>query len=77
MGHPGLLFIHFCSFKQTLQFLHEIYVKKLHQVYGAGIQTHDLQFTSLPPPPINTRSELPPDIKKFYDVGPFRRDDEK
>ena len=29
------------------------------------------------PPPINTRSELPPDIKKFYDVGPFRRDDEK
>ena len=48
---PGLFFIYFCLFKQTLQFLQQIYVEKcyVHPVYGAGIRTHDLRNTSLFP----------------------------
>ena len=36
-------------FKQTLQFLQQIYVKNVHPVYGAGIRTHNLQNVSLFP----------------------------
>ena len=43
LGHPRPLF------KQTLQFLQQIYVKNDHPVYGAGIRTHDLQNSSLLP----------------------------
>ena len=44
---PLLLF--FCLFKQTLQFLLQVNVKNVHPGYGAGIQTLDLQNTSLLP----------------------------
>ena len=33
--------------KQTLYFLHQLNAKNVHQVYGAGIQTHDLQKINL------------------------------
>ena len=46
---PGLFFVYFRLFKQTLQFLQQIYVKNVHPVYGAGILTHDLQDLSLLP----------------------------
>ena len=39
---PSLLSVYFCLFKQTLQFLQQIYAKNVHPVYGAGIQTHNL-----------------------------------
>ena len=46
----------FGLFKQTIQFLQQINVKKchVHPVYGAGIRTHDLSS------PITTRPGLPP-----------------
>ena len=44
MGHSQPLFYLLTSFKQSLQ---QIYVKNVHPVYGAGIQTHDLQDMSL------------------------------
>ena len=37
MGNPGLFFAYFRLFKQKLQFLQQINVKHVHQVYGAGI----------------------------------------
>ena len=46
---PRFFFLSFCLFKQTLQFLQQIYVKIVHSVYGAGIQTRDLQIMSLLP----------------------------
>ena len=48
---PGLFLVYFRLFKQTLQFLQQIYVKKCydHPVYGVGIRTHDLRNTSLLP----------------------------
>ena len=51
MGHPQPFFVYFRRFKQTLQFLHIIYVKKCydHPVYSTGIQTHNLRNTSLLP----------------------------
>ena len=43
---PGpFLFI----FKQTLQFLQQIYVINVHPLYGAGIRTHNLLDMSLLP----------------------------
>ena len=48
MGHPRPLFVYFRLF-QTLQFLQQIYVKNVHRVYDAGIQTHNLQNASLMP----------------------------
>ena len=42
-------FVHFLSFKQTLQFLQQICVKNVHPVYGHGIRTHNLQNMSLFP----------------------------
>ena len=41
----SFLFI-FDLFKQTLQFLQQIYVKTYPPVYGAGMQTHDLSNMS-------------------------------
>ena len=46
---PGLLFLYFAPFKQTLQFLYEIFVRIVHPVYCAGIQTHNLKNMSLIP----------------------------
>ena len=48
MGNPDLFFIYFCLFKQTIQFLQQINVKKchVHPVYGAGIRARD-QIASL------------------------------
>ena len=46
---PGLFFIYFCTFKQTLHFLQQINVKNFHRVYDAGIWTHNLWTTSLLP----------------------------
>ena len=45
----------FVFFKETSQFLQQIYVKNVHPVYSAGIWTQHLQS-----PPINTRLGLPP-----------------
>ena len=39
----------FGLFKQTLQFLQQIYVKNVHPVYSAGIWTHDLWNVGLLP----------------------------
>ena len=51
MGHPRplFLFIFVFSNETSLQFLQEICVKNVHPVYGAGIQTHNLQNMSLNP----------------------------
>ena len=46
MGHPGLFFR---LFKQTIQFLQQIYVKNVNPAYSAGICSHDLQNMSLLP----------------------------
>ena len=46
---PGLFFVYFCLFKQTLQFLQQINVKNVHPEYGAGIRTHNLRNMSLLP----------------------------
>ena len=44
---PGPFFVYFRLFKQTLQFLQQIYVKNAHLVSIAGIQPPDLQSMSL------------------------------
>ena len=49
MATTGLFFVYFCLLKQTLQFLQQIYVKKIHPVYRAGIRTHDLNNMILLP----------------------------
>ena len=41
--NTGLFLIYSHLFKQTLQSLQQIYVKNVHPVSGAGIQTHNLQ----------------------------------
>ena len=40
---PGLFFVFFRIFKQTLQFLQQIHVKNVHPVNGAGIRTHNFR----------------------------------
>ena len=58
MGQPWpLLLLIFGIFKQTLQFLQQIYVKNIHPVYGARIRTHDHE-----PPPVTTRPGLLPEL---------------
>ena len=44
MGQPRLFLFIVGLFKQTIQFLQQMNVKKchVHPVFGAGIQTHDL-----------------------------------
>ena len=59
MGHSRPLFDYFCLFKQTLQFLQQINVKKFPSTYGAGIRTHDLSNMRLETPPKTTRPWLP------------------
>ena len=49
IGHPGLFFMYFHLFKQTLQFLQQINVKNVHPVSGTGIRTHNLLIASLLP----------------------------
>ena len=46
-ANHGLFFVYFSLFKQTLQFLRQIYVKKFHPVFCAGIRTHNLLNVSL------------------------------
>ena len=48
-ANPGLFSFIFGLFKQTLIFLQQIDVKKVHPVYGAGIRTHDHWNMSLFP----------------------------
>ena len=45
---PASVSFIFSLFKQTIQFLQQINVKKchVHPVYGVGIQTHNLSITS-------------------------------
>ena len=43
-ANPGLFFTYFGLFKPT-----NTYVKNVHPVYGAGIQTHNLWNMSLLP----------------------------
>ena len=57
MAIPGLFFLYFRLFKQTLQLLQQIYV---HPVYGARIQTP--QPSGRECPPITTRPGLPPQV---------------
>ena len=57
MGHSRPLF-HLFHLKQKLQFLQQINVKNVHTVYSAGIQTHNLQDTSLLLKPLDHGSTL-------------------
>ena len=50
---PGLFFVYFRPFKQTIQFLQQINVKIVHPVYGAGIRTYDLRNMSLLSKPLD------------------------
>ena len=58
IGQPGLFFVYFCLFKQTLQFLQQINVKKC----PSSIRHRD--SNQQPPdyesPPLTTRPGLPP-----------------
>ena len=48
MDQPGLFFVYFRLFKQTLlQFLQQINVKNVQPVSGARIQNHSLLVTPL------------------------------
>ena len=49
LGHSRPILVFSRLFKQTLQFLQQIYVKNVHPVYGASIRTHNLQDVSLFP----------------------------
>ena len=42
-------FFYFRLSKQTLQFLHQIFVKNIHLVYGTAIWTRNFQIMSLLP----------------------------
>ena len=53
---PGLFFVYFCLFKQTITFSQQIIVKNAHPVYGPGIQTPNLWNMSLPPQPLDQGS---------------------
>ena len=68
MAIPGLFFVYFRLFKQTLQFLQQINVKNVHPIYGARIRTHDLQYTSRLPQP-----GFPPRVDTF-DGNTFKID---
>ena len=46
-ANPGLFFVYFRLFKQTLQLLQQINVKHVHPVTSAAIRTHNLLITSL------------------------------
>ena len=58
---PGLFFVFFHLFKQTLQIVEQIYVKNVPPVYGVGIQTHNPQNMSLLPLPQDHGEQLLPD----------------
>ena len=46
---PGLFFVYFRLFKQTIKFLQQINVNNVHRVHGAGIRTHGFWNMSLLP----------------------------
>ena len=48
MGHSGLFFVLFSVFRNK-QFLQQINMKNVHQVYSAGIQTQNLSNMSCHP----------------------------
>ena len=56
MAIPDLFLIYFRLFKQTLQFLQQINVKKCPS--GAGIRIHDLWNMSLLPKPLDQGSRI-------------------
>ena len=60
---PGLVFIYFSLFKQTLPYVQQYNVKNIHLVSSPGIGTHDLlmQVSS-----IATRSRLPPSLRFLF-----------
>ena len=45
----GLFFSYFRPFQTAVQCLQQLNVKNDHQIYGAGIRTHDLFIISLLP----------------------------
>ena len=47
MCHPRPLFVYFRLLKSTVNFLQQINMKFFHPLYGAQIQTHNLQDMSL------------------------------
>ena len=50
MGHPRPLSVCYRPFQANeIQLLQQINVKNVHLVIGAGIQTHNLMYLSLPP----------------------------
>ena len=49
MANPASFLFIFVFFKQTTQFVQQIYVKKVIPGYSAGIRTHDLCNESLFP----------------------------
>ena len=55
MGHPGLICVYFCLFKQTLQFLKQMYVKMSIQYMVLGFEPTTFRTES---PPITTRPGL-------------------
>ena len=57
MGQPSLFFVYFCLFKQTIQFLQQINVKKC----PSSIRHWDsnLQPSDYESPPLTTRPVLP------------------
>ena len=61
----GIFFDYFCLFKQTLQFLQQIYVNK----YPSSIQCGDLNPRPLEheSPPITNRPGLPPKSVELFD----------
>ena len=50
-ANPGLFFVYFGSFSNQhhYNFYNKYMWKKFHRIYGAGIQTHDLQNVNLNP----------------------------
>ena len=48
IGQPGLFFVYFLLFKQTIQLLQQVNVKKCqdHPVYSTWIRTHNLSNMS-------------------------------
>ena len=69
MGHPRPLFHLFSSFKQTLQFLQQINMKKCpSSIWCQDQNPRPLEYES---PPIITRPGLPPLKKIFYSFNIF------
>ena len=71
MGQPRPLFHLFRLFKQTLQFLQQVYVENCldHPSCGAGIRTHDLLNTRHLPLPLDQGSQSQsPILQTLYNL---------